>query len=187
MTGGCAQPLDSDALADYWLALLPAIKEAPLEEHLLGCADCSGRLEQIVALADGIRTLAQKGALRLIVTQEFLDRAASQGLRIREYAPPAGGSVNCTVTAQDDLLIGRLAADLSSVDRVDVSFSGADGGERGRLRDVPFSRERGDVIFNEPIEAARAMAADALRVQLVAVDEQGERVLGDYTFNHTRS
>ena len=187
VTGPCTHPLDSGSLADYWLALLPATEEASLEEHLLGCADCSERLEEIAALADGIRQLARSGSLRLIVTQSFLDLAASQGLRVRQYAPPAGGSVNCTVTAQDDLLIGRLAADLSSAERVDVSLCSADGSERGRLRDIPFRRAHTDVIFNEPIQAARALASGVLLVKLVAVEGQGERVLADYTFNHTAS
>ena len=42
-------------------------------------------------------------------SDEFLHRAAKQGARVREYAPPNGGQVECTVTAEDDILIGRLA------------------------------------------------------------------------------
>jgi hypothetical protein len=184
---GCENPYDIGTLADYWLALLAPAEEAPLEEHLLGCDECSGRLAELAALADGIKMLARHGTLRLIVSQSFLDRAAAQGLRIREYAPPAGGSVNCTVTLQDNLLIARLAADLSGVQRVDLSFRNADGTERGRLRDIPFSRARGDVILNESIDAARASGPDVLCMKLLAIDEQGERVIGDYTFNHTPS
>lgn len=31
----------------------------------------------------------------------------------------------------------------------------------------------------------RALPAATFRVRLLAVDERGERTLGDYTFNHT--
>ena len=34
-----------------------------------------------------------------------------QGLRVREYRVPAGGRVDCTVTADDDLLVSHLEGD----------------------------------------------------------------------------
>ena len=39
----------------------------------------------------GIRNLARQGSLRMVVSDMFLKRAAEEGLRVREYAPPAGG------------------------------------------------------------------------------------------------
>ena len=56
----------------------------------------------------------------MVVSDAFLKRAAEEGLRVREYAPPPGGSVQCTVTAEDDILVGRLAANLSAAKRVDL-------------------------------------------------------------------
>src|SRR5512142_1920585 len=108
----CVNPIDPAALADYWLAELTAAGESALEEHLFACEDCSRTLQSLIDLAGGIRTLARQGNLGMIVTREFLDRLAQDGLRVREYAPRAGSVVQCTVTPQDDFLIGRLAADL---------------------------------------------------------------------------
>jgi hypothetical protein len=116
----CARSIDAAILADYWLAALPPSDEAAVEEHLFECDTCGQRLREVIALVEDIRQLAREGSLRMVVSDAFLKRAAEEGLRIRQYAPPSGGSVQCTVTAEDDLLIGRLAADLSGVTRVDL-------------------------------------------------------------------
>jgi hypothetical protein len=72
----------------------------------------------------------------MVVTDAFLRRAKANGLRVREYAPPAGGSVQCTVTADDDILIGRLAADLAGADHVDLCICDERGVEQSRMRDI---------------------------------------------------
>ncbi len=183
----CGHPIHPEVLADYWLAVLASLEEESVEEHLLGCDECGERLRELIALAQGIRQLARKGTLQVVVSELFLERAAQQGLRVRQYSPPAGGKVDCTVTAKDDLLIGRLAADLTRVKRLDMCFCDAAGTEQMRFRDIPFGPARSEVIFNYPIEPARSLQASVLLVKLVAVDEQGDRLLDQYTFNHTPS
>ena len=42
----------------------------------------------------------------MVVSEAFLKRIAEQGLHVREYAPPNGGSIACTVTAEDDFSSG---------------------------------------------------------------------------------
>jgi anti-sigma factor RsiW len=183
----CANPLDPAILADYWLAELPPGEESALEEHIFACQDCTRQLESVIDLAEGIRTLARHGNLGMVVTREFVDRLVRQGLRAREYAPQAGGTVDCTVTAHDDLLIGRLAADLTGIDRVDVALCDPSGAERQRLQDIPFRAGLSEVMLNYPIGLARQSGRDVLVMKLLAVTSQGERVLGEYTFNHTPS
>ncbi|HXR55673.1 MAG TPA: hypothetical protein VN858_02660 [Casimicrobiaceae bacterium] len=53
------------------------------------------------------------------------------------------------------------------------------------FRDVPFDAASGEVVVAAKLAAIRAMPSHRQRVRLVAVDEAGERVIGDYTFNHT--
>ena len=182
----CVNPIDPAALADYWLAEL-STEESAVEEHLFGCEDCTLQLQSVVALAEGIRRLARQGNLGMVVTREFLDRLGREGLRAREYAPPAGGSVACTVTAQDDLLIGRLAADLTGIERVDVALCDPSGAERQRLQDIPFRAGLSEVLLNYPIGPARQSGPDVLVMKRLAVTDQAERVLAEYTFNHTPS
>lgn len=184
----CSNPIDDAVLADYWLATLPEDEEEAVEEHLLECDRCGKRLREVIALSEGIRNLAREGCLRMIVSDAFLQRAAEEGLRVREYAPPAGGSVQCTVTAEDDILIGRLAANLRGTRRVDLSICDERGAEQLRLRDIPVRSEAASVVYQESITFAKALPTSTMIARLVSVDEAGgEHLLGEYTFNHTRS
>lgn len=186
--GLCSRPIDAADLADYWLAALQPAEEEAVEEHLLSCDPCGARLREVIALAEGIRDLARKGSLRMIVSDAFLKRAAQEGLRVREYAPPRGGGVQCTVTAQDDILIGRLAANLAGAKRVDLSICDPRGVEQLRLSDIPVHPGADGVVYQESITFAKAAPTTKFIMRLFALDERGgERLLGEYTFNHTRS
>jgi hypothetical protein len=184
----CSSPIDAAVLADYWLALLAKPEEDAVEEHLLGCDPCSARLREVVALVDGVRRLAREGSLRVVVSDEYLKRAARDGLRIREYTVPSGGSVECTVTADDDILVGRLAADMRGAKRVDISLCDANGKEQFRLPDIPFSPSAAGIALQESISTWKAAPDSKMIARLVAVDDaEQEHLLGEYTFNHTRT
>ena len=124
----------------------------------------------------------------MVVSDAFAKRAAEQGLHVREYSPPRSGSVECTVTAEDDFLIGHLTADLSTAKRVDLSFCDGQGVERLRLPDIPFHSQASAITFQQSIAYAKAAPSETMIARLVAFDEAGrERLLGEYTFNHTRT
>jgi hypothetical protein len=184
----CSNPIDATVLADYWLATLAAQDEEAVEEHLLDCDRCGARLRDVIALAEGLRHLAREGSLRMVVSDAFLKRAAEEGLRIREYVVPPGGGVECTVTAEDGILIGRLAADLSGAERVDLCICDERGVEQSRLADIPVHSGAGNVVYQESITFAKAMPDHKMIARLIAFDEAGcERLIGEYTFKHTRS
>jgi hypothetical protein len=184
----CRSPLGKEILTAYWLGELPAPEEQTAEEHLLGCAECSAQLEELAATAAGVRAAARSGNLRLVLSPSLLDCAAREGLRVRQYAPARGGSVQCTVTAEDDWLVGRLAADLGGVERLDVCFCSPGGFELERLRDIPFNAARREVIFTHPVALAMSVRRpETLLVKLVSVTGAAERVIGEYTFHHTPS
>ena len=184
----CSNPIDVGVLADYWLAALASSEEEAVEEHLLACDRCGQRLREVIALAEAVRQLAREGSLLMVVSDAFVKRAAEEGLRIREYTPPLGGSIACTVTADDDFLIGHLTANLGGAKRVDLCFCDERGVERLRLPDIPFYSGAGSVTFQQSITYAKAAASETMIARLIAFDEAGvERLLGEYTFNHTRS
>jgi hypothetical protein len=184
----CSNPTDAAVLADYWLALLAPPEEEAVEEHLLACDQCGTRLREVIALAEAVRKLAREGSLRMVVSDTFLKRAALEGLRVREYAVPQGGSVQCTVTAEDDILIGRLAADLSGTKRVDLCLCDEHGAEQLRLPDVPVNSGASSIVYQESITFAKTMPTSTVIARLVTFDDSGvEHLLGEYTFNHTRS
>ena len=184
----CTNPIDVAVLMDYWLGALAGSEENEVEEHLLECGQCGERLGEIIALAEGIRAMGREGSLVMVVSEAFLKRAAEQGMRVREYAPPRSGSIECTVSADDDLLIGRLAANLSEAKRVDLCFCDGRGVEHHRLPDIPFHAEAEAVRFQQSITYAKGARSETMIARLVDFDDAGkERVLGEYTFNHTRT
>lgn len=184
----CLNPIDAAVLTDYWLGALSNSDEEAVEEHLFACDECGARLHELIALAEEIRKLAREGSLIMVVSDAFLKRAAEQGVHVREYSPPRSGSVECTVTAEDDFLIGHLTADLSTAKRVDLSFCDGQGLERLRLPDIPFHSQAPRVTFQQSITYAKAAPSETMIARLVTFDKAGaERLLGEYTFNHTRT
>jgi putative zinc finger protein len=184
----CAYPLDAPVLADYWLGALSDAEQDKVEEHLFECDACGDHLREVIALGKGIRDVARQGDLLMVVPDEFLNHIREEGLRVREYAPPRGGSVQCTVSAEDDFLIGRLAADLGATGRLDLALCDRDGKEQMRLEDIPFRPDSGSVAFQQPIGYAKAAPSETLIARLVAFDPEGaEQTVGEYTFIHTRT
>jgi hypothetical protein len=181
----CRSPLDSQTLLAYGLGELDPDTEARIEEHYLGCAECSRRLEELNALAEGVRAVAQASAVTAVVNEPFVRRLAEHGLQVREYRVPQNGSVNCTITPGDDFVVARLEAPLAGVTRLDLVNVGPDGKREMRLEDIPFVAESGSVVVSTRIAALRALPSVTLRMRLLAVDDKGERTVGEYTFHHT--
>jgi hypothetical protein len=183
----CAQPIGLERLVAYWLGELDERAAAPLEEHRMGCAHCGGRLVWLAACGAGVRAAVRGGAISLTITPAFLQAMKDRGLRVREYAVAPGGSVDCTITAEDDAVVSRLRAALAGVKRVDMVRTVALGGvpERWREQDVAFDEATGEVLVAPAAALLRTFPAHTQRMQLFAVEEGGERLLGEYTFRHT--
>jgi anti-sigma factor RsiW len=168
-------------LVDYWFGELPPGEETAFEEHLFGCAECTAKLEELVALGAAVRAAWTAGAVRAVISRALYEAMKKEGLRLREYRMAPGGSVNCTIAAADDFVVSRLAAPLSGVQRVDLVTDG------GRFEDVPFDAAAGEVLMCPAPAELKQRSAFTHHVRLVAVEEAGERLLGEYTFLHTPS
>src|SRR5262245_31150223 len=184
----CSNPIDPSALMEYWLAALSPADEDAIETHLMTCDACGDRLREAIALADNLRELARSGSLQVVVPDRFVEHAVQTGLRVREYAPPRGESVQCTVAADDDLLVARLVVDLTTAQRVDLSWCDPLGVELQRQADIPVRAGGGTVLCQQSITWAKASPSSTMIARLLAVDDGGdERLLGEYTFHHTRT
>ncbi len=182
----CTKPIGFEMLAAYYLGELPGQREALLEEHLFACAHCTRRLEEIAALAAGVRAAVKEGRVSLVASAPFVEAMKRAGLSVREYRLDPGGSVNCTVGAEDDAVVSRLRAPLANVQRLDVVSVG--GGEAEvRLADVPFDAQTGEVLMIPSAAWLKTMPAFTMRMRLIAVGETGERPIGEYLFNHSPS
>jgi hypothetical protein len=184
----CAHPVAFETLVAYWLGELAEAAEASIEEHLFGCAACTGQLEALAAVASGIRAVVRNGSVHAVVSGRFVEQMQRDGLRIREYRVGPGEAVACTIRADDDAVIGRLQVRLEGVQRVDAlqSVDVGDGRVREwRVEDVPFDPHGGELLTLPSAAALKRMPAHTFRVRLVAVEEGGDRPVGDYTFAHT--
>jgi hypothetical protein len=173
-------------LSAWWLGELDASREAELEEHFLGCETCSARLRDLMRLAEGIKHAARTGDVAAVVTDAFIRRLQASGVRVREYRLEPGGSVNCTVAPDDDLVVAHLGAPLQDVQRLDMVVDDLTRGIRWRARDVAFDPATNEVVMAPSVSELRQLTRATLRVQLVAMDRAVERVIGNYTFNHSR-
>jgi anti-sigma factor RsiW len=153
-------------LIDYWFGELPPDRESAFEEHLFGCAECTAKLEELAALGESVRAAWRSGAVRAVIPGTLLDAMKKAGLRLREYRVAPGESVNCTI---------------AGVRRVDLVTS------VGHFEDVPFDAATGEVLSCPAPAQLKRAGAFTYRARLVAVEDAGERVLGEYTFVHTPS
>lgn len=184
----CATPIDAGVLADYWIDELSASDQELVEEHLFRCDACGERLRELAAMVDGIGEMARRGTLSMVLNDAIVQRALREGVQIRSYSVAAGASVECSVRAEDQLLISYLAADLSGAARVDLVWFDEQGTERFRLPDIPFKPEATQVIYQECIDRAKAMPSSNLVARLVAAEPGGgDRVVGEYRFQHSAS
>jgi hypothetical protein len=184
VSGACSRPLADETLLDWWAGELPSAARRLVEEHLLGCDACSPRAHVLAALAGGIRDLVVRGRVPAVVTPDVLEKLRREGRTLREYPVRAGESVQCTVAPHDDVLVARLQARVRPGTRVDL-LSRIDDGEEHRIADLPNGRGADEIVLVAPIAAIRARPAHVERIRLVAVEAGGERLLGEYTFDHT--
>lgn len=106
------------------------------------------------------------------------------GLRLRVYTLKPGASVNCTIAPGDDFVISYLQAPLAGVPRLDVVIDDPTPGQF-RLDDVPFDPATDALTLVPSAALLRSLGTTQQRTWLVAVADTQERVLGEYTFNHT--
>ena len=181
----CTSPLAGRELLDYWLGDLSGGREAELEEHVFACRRCGAALGKIVALGDAVRALIASGGASGVMPPEFVARLKAAGLRVHEYRLEPQGSVACTITPQDDLVVAHLEVPLAGVQRLDVVIHEVEADLKFRLTDVSFNPASREVVLVPKASDLRGRGRSTQRVELVAVSGNGERLLGEYVFNHT--
>ena len=179
-------PIDDGVLVDYWFGELPEADEERVEGHLLACDSCGDRLQRLVAIGQGVRELASEGAVGVVISPLFLATADRRGVRVRQYTVQAGGSVDCTITAEDDLLVTRLLGDFRGAERVDLVATVPGAGEQ-RATDLPVDPSAPEILIAMDMPFVRALGETVVRMRLVAPGPTGDRLLAEYTFNHRPS
>ena len=180
-----APHLGWDELIAYWLGDADAAATEAADEHLMHCDACGARLDELVALSRGVRDAFAAGQVASALSAPFVDALKAAGRQVREYRVPRNGAVNCTVEPGDELVVSRLAAPLAGVPRVDAVLSNSLApGQAERLHDIPFDPAAGEVLVAPNVDTLRRQPTHDAVVRLLAVEPQGERELGRYTFHH---
>jgi Putative zinc-finger len=181
----CRATFPAQSLTAYWLGELDGPAEAEFEEHLFGCDDCTRRLHALAQVGEGVKRLSREGNVQAILPAPFVKRLLELGVRVREYRVQSGGSVMCTITPEDDLVLAHLHAPLNDVRRLDVVLHDKSADARMRIEDVAFDPLADEVVMLPNAVQLRQVAYLTLHVTLLAVDPAGERAIGEYTFNHS--
>lgn len=181
----CSAPIGLARLVEYWFDDTDDAETARIDEHLLGCEHCGSVLDELIALGQGVRGAFASGRIGVCLPPAFVERLAARGLRLRNYRVAAGGSVDCSVGPDDDLVLGHLQVPLHGVRRLDLLSQWSQGLPDLRTEDIPFDAAAGEVVLAPSLGHMRRMPSHVQRISLVAVDEGGERVLGHFTFKHT--
>lgn len=184
MKRDCARPLSDRVLLEWWVGELSIHDRRGVDEHLLSCDSCSSRARVLDALAQGVSGLVRSGHIQAVVPAGVVEQMRQEGRRVREYRVPAGGGVQCTLAPDDEFLVARLQARVDPETRVDILLS-IDDGPEFRVSDVPCFSGADEVIVALPVDEIGARPAHVERIRLVAVAGEGERLIGEYTFNHT--
>lgn len=174
-----------EELVEYWLGEIDDTRTQDIDMHLLACDACGAQLDEVVALAQGVREAFAHGLVHSFISAAFIAHLVESGMRVREYLIPHNGSVNCSVSPQDEVLVGRLVAPLEGVSRVDVAIrvSLKDGEEW--FYDVPFDVTSGQVLIAPKISQARKLPMHDVYIRLLAVDDNVAREIGHYTLHHS--
>lgn len=181
----CEESIPAQTLTAYWLGELGDLAESEIEEHLFSCAKCTERLYALARIGEGIKKVTRAGNVRAILTAPFIERLQTLGMRVREYRVHAGGSVMCTITPEDDMVVAHLHAPLLGTQRLDLLVHDVTDDTRVRIEDVAFDPSADEVVMLSNTAHLRQLGVVTLQVQLLAVDRERERVLGEYTFNHS--
>lgn len=172
-------------LADYWTTDASPDDVERIETHVFACAACTELLAEADRLRRSIGDVARSGGFQAFVTDSLLNQFARDGVRVRSYVMDAGGSVQCAVWDDDDVLVTRLRADFSGVSAVDAVLKLDTGEEWGRAADIPVPEGSREVIMALPAELVRRAPEVPIRLTIRSSSASpSEAPLAEYTFDH---
>jgi hypothetical protein len=103
MSAACSTAISWETLVDYWARDLGGTALEQLEEHLLGCSECTARSARVAAITERIRSLIPP-----VVDRATVARLRARGLRILENPVARGERKACVFPHDVDILLHRL-------------------------------------------------------------------------------
>lgn len=188
MTRACRAPISTEHAVAWLLGELSAREAAGIEDHLFACGPCTRELEILQRLGRDVARTVRAGLVSVAVSSALLERAASDGMRLRAYRIRDGEAVRCTAGPRDDGVVVRLEVDAGKGETVDLAaeVSLLDSGERFSqvTEDVVVDRTRGEVAYLFPGAFVRDLPRSRWDLTTRVHGEAGTRI-GSYAMMHT--
>lgn len=187
MNDPCNAPIPFEALIAYHARELPEDEAERVEAHYFSCAYCTGQLEVVSQLEQGLRDVVQGGHLMASTTMAMVESARAQSIVVREYRTDPGEHVQCTAGPEDNLLVTRYGG-LAGVTSVDVHFRGTILGTdqviEMELADAPVDQRTGDLVLIAPGAMNRSFPPLEIEIRLTAHGAGGSHEAGPYYYHH---
>lgn len=159
-----------------------------IEDHLFECDVCAARIASLERVRAAVADAARDGEVVANVGGAFVERAARDGLTLREYRIPAGDVVPCTA-GPEDLVVVRLAAEYGEAEELDLDAELHDL-ERETVtplpaRQVVVDRDLDEVILVFPGELVRGYPRSRWTLRLRGEGSGGRFEVGPFVMDHT--
>ncbi len=158
--------------------------EAAFEEELFARAlhDDAPELRLRDELQTTFREMNRRGSLDIWITARDFERLRASGVRTHlfelDLARPA---FKPEIPEGTDLLVTRVAVDLTGIRRLEAEVRAIDGTLLKTMPDITFDPADGAVFAVCEAELARAAASSQTRTRVFAVDDDGRRLIAELT------
>jgi hypothetical protein len=168
-----------ETCAAWALDELSEAEAEAFEAHFFGCARCLAHAQRLQGLTAELRS-----AVPPFLTKERYQRMAAtrSSLLAVHVAPGQQATIRLGGSAPVGLWVMHAA--LHDVERVDFEARAADGSLLFAVPDVPFDRERGEVLLACQIHYRALPMGPDLFAKLSARQGAETLVLGEYVLNH---
>lgn len=129
-------------------------------------------------LERAFQSMVAKGNLYGWLTRRELEQVVNRGLRVFRYDLDLANPVPPELPAEFDLLVTRIALDLTGVHRLEVEVFTPEGKLLKRMPEVTFDPEDGALYACCEADLARAANSVKSITKLWGEDDAGRRLLG---------
>jgi len=170
---------DLETIAAYALDELGEEAQAAFEEHYFGCDTCLAQAERMQRLVQEL-----EATLPSVLTTARRRRLETTLPRPRAVDVQPGGRATLRLGKDAPVAFWVMHAPLSGAERVDFEARDDQGTTLFTLKDVPFDRERGEVVLACQVHFRMLPGIEKMRASLVATDATGSRTVGEYRLDH---
>lgn len=167
-----------ETAAAWALGELESSDRDSFEEHWFACDLCAGSAERMLQLVRRLREM-----LPFFLTRERRDHMEGRQRLITVPVAP-GEHARMVFGPEGETGIWVMRADLAGVERVDCEFVAPDGTPFLKLPDVPFDKERGELVLGCQQHYAELPIPHRFSVRAMAVDEDERHPIAEYFLDH---